>query len=418
MSTIDDLLESMPGLAGVVARDIADTAWIRQPMLAIQSSLCLMSCLKGQNVQYESGMRANLFTIGVAGSGCGKEHGLEYSERLLSHLDIGALYVHNIGSTAAFQRYFTQGLCNLFIGWDEIGQHLKPMLSEYSRDPLAKQIGAELFTLHTKSRSTYMPRAIGGHSSDSRENAKFLNPNLTINGVTVQDPLFKALQSGNVVDGLLPRFLYFVGSNSDALNKRKKEWFTPEIESKCFKLARRTWFVRRLQSVGDGYGVDERDGEKTYGLRGTAREVDFAEDTKDYAFRQHQFFKERKRSSNMIGQAIYSRAYEQFLKVCLCIEDGRAISFETASFASTIVTLCVQQLIQAMNLNVSETPAHANALKVRRIVAEAGTIESKKLLGEFKDSVDTLQKSLKLCVYADWIEVVQEEDKVFYKTKG
>ena len=61
MSTIDDLLESMPGLAGVVARDIADTAWIRQPMLAIQSSLCLMSCLKGQNVQYESGMSTNIF---------------------------------------------------------------------------------------------------------------------------------------------------------------------------------------------------------------------------------------------------------------------------------------------------------------------------------------------------------------------
>ncbi len=65
------------GLVGDLARYMIDTARRPQPLLAVGASLCALGALMGRRYRTESNLRSNLYIVGIADSGSGKNHARE-----------------------------------------------------------------------------------------------------------------------------------------------------------------------------------------------------------------------------------------------------------------------------------------------------------------------------------------------------
>jgi hypothetical protein len=70
------------GLVGDLARYMIDTARRPQPLLAVGASLCALGALMGRRYRTTTDLRANLYIVGIADSGSGKNHAREVVNEL------------------------------------------------------------------------------------------------------------------------------------------------------------------------------------------------------------------------------------------------------------------------------------------------------------------------------------------------
>jgi hypothetical protein len=70
------------GLVGDLARYMISTARRPQPLLSLGASLCAVGALMGRKYRTESNLRSNLYIVGVADSGSGKNHSREVINEL------------------------------------------------------------------------------------------------------------------------------------------------------------------------------------------------------------------------------------------------------------------------------------------------------------------------------------------------
>lgn len=65
------------GLVGDLTDYMLNTARRAQPLLSLGVSLCAIGALMGRNYRTESKLRSNLYIVGIADSGSGKNHSRE-----------------------------------------------------------------------------------------------------------------------------------------------------------------------------------------------------------------------------------------------------------------------------------------------------------------------------------------------------
>ena len=70
------------GLVGDLTRYMVSTARRPQPLLSLGASLCAVGALMGRKYRTESNLRSNLYIVGVADSGSGKNHSREVINEL------------------------------------------------------------------------------------------------------------------------------------------------------------------------------------------------------------------------------------------------------------------------------------------------------------------------------------------------
>jgi len=196
-------------VGGVIAEMMAlmvSTAKRPQPVLALGASLCAIGALMGRKYCTETNIRSNLYVVGIAESGAGKNH----SRLVINELFRQANLTHYLGgnkiaSGAGFLTAIQRQPAILF-QLDEFGMFLSAAADRKRSPRYVCEILDLMTELYTTSGTSYFGVE---YASNQNNNAHRLihQPCACIYGTTTPLHFWQALQASNLADGSLARFL-------------------------------------------------------------------------------------------------------------------------------------------------------------------------------------------------------------------
>lgn len=207
----DNSLQWPPGLTGVLARYIYDTAPRPVKEIAIAAALGFLAgiCGKGWSIT-QSGL--NLYIVLIARSGVGKEAIHSGIDKVVNGVAMRAPYVHNLiekatfGSGQALHKHLLKNPCFLNIS-GEWGRKLRQFSKEDGRNTTAEGLRTMMTELYQKSGPE---NSVGGmqysKKEDSVESVKGVAYSFL--GETTPDTFYESLSSSMMADGFLSRFTH------------------------------------------------------------------------------------------------------------------------------------------------------------------------------------------------------------------
>lgn len=196
-----------PSLIGQIARWILETSEHEHPPFAVYNTLTAVAAVVGRRYCLDRfGLHPNLFVIGVAQPGSGKDHSRKRIKRLLNAAGLMHLLgPENFTGGEAIQRalYKTPSLLSQM---DEIGKYLEVVKG--SRSDTKKEFLSKLLTLYSASNDV----ALGtGYVDATDTNAKRYDvrkPNFNLYGTTNPVSLAAGLTKSMRDDGTIARVLF------------------------------------------------------------------------------------------------------------------------------------------------------------------------------------------------------------------
>ena len=200
-------LDRLDGALGLLVNHILSTAIRPQPWLAVGASLAALGALMGRKVRTESNLRSNIYVLGIAESGGGKDHARKVIKEIFVQAGLAAhLGGERLASGAGLITALSRQPASLF-QIDEFGKFVANVVDKRRAPKHLTEIW-DLFTeLATSAGTTFF----GAEYADQRERPRqdILEPCACIHGVTAPGPFWEALNSGALQDGSLARFLIF-----------------------------------------------------------------------------------------------------------------------------------------------------------------------------------------------------------------
>jgi len=237
-SAVDEFF-NLPGEMGVCMAWMLRTAMRPQPLLAMVATISLFSTALSTKIASPTGLRTNLYFVGVAGTSSGKDHGRKCLAQALqdSHLEslIGGDEIASgaglLSRVAACPRTVFQ--------LDEFGLMLQAMRSKNAGSHLAS-IVRYLMQLYGSTGSVFRGAEYADKKARARSDIEY--PCVNLHATTTPDQFFSALGSADVTSGALNRIMVVVVP--DAIVARQE----PDRESTPASLVQWIEQVQRLQS--------------------------------------------------------------------------------------------------------------------------------------------------------------------------
>lgn len=195
-------LLSVPGFIGeVVAFNLA-TATRPQPVLALAGAIALQCVLAGRKVKDERGNRTNIYIIGIAPSGAGKDHARKVNKNLLFAAGLGKLEGNeDIASDAGLVSAVEVAPAVLF-QIDEIGRFLRT-IGDPKRAPHLYNVLTVLMKFFSSGNSVFRGKAY----ADADRNKVINQPCVVVYGTTIPEHLFESLTADSLTDGFIARLI-------------------------------------------------------------------------------------------------------------------------------------------------------------------------------------------------------------------
>lgn len=348
---------------------MAVTAKRPQPVLALGASLCAIGALMGRKYRTESNIRSNLYVVGIAESGAGKNHSrvvineLFRKANLLQYLG-GNKIASGSGLLTAIQRQPA-----ILFQLDEFGMFLSAA-ADRKRSPRYVCEVLDLMTeLYTTSGTTYFGVEYASTQHNNAHRA-IHQPCACIYGTTTPLHFWQALQASNVADGSLARFL-IMESEDDFPDSNEAFGVIDPPED----LIERLILIHQgggklngnLTDVGaiDEVLVDPRVVPMTPQARATFRQLD-------------QELVERLRTSRGTGySSILARIEENATKLALIRAVSRdpvdpQIEDHDAEWGIMLSRHCAELTIREASARVSENQVESHHKRAMQILRDAG----------------------------------------------
>ena len=196
-------------VGGVIAEMMAfmaATAKRPQPVLALGASLCAIGALMGRKYRTESNTRSNLYVVGIAESGAGKNHSRVVINELFRRANLlqyvgGNKIASGSGLLTAIQRQPA-----ILFQLDEFGMFLSAAADRKRSPRYVCEILDLMTELYTTAGTTYFGIEYASTQHNNAHKA-IHQPCACIYGTTTPLHFWQALQAANVADGSLARFL-------------------------------------------------------------------------------------------------------------------------------------------------------------------------------------------------------------------
>lgn len=201
------------GVLGEMIGYMRETARRPQPVLALGASLCALGALMGRKYRTASNLRSNLYIVGIADSGSGKNHAREvineiFVEARLGHYLGGNKIASGAGLLTAIHRQ-----PSILFQLDEFGMFLAAAADRKRSPRHVTEILDNMTELYTAAGGIFLGAEYANR--DGKNERRDINqPCLCVYGTTTPLHFWNALQSTNVVDGSLARFI-IVQTNDD-----------------------------------------------------------------------------------------------------------------------------------------------------------------------------------------------------------
>jgi hypothetical protein len=211
-----DHLLLVPGLIEqVVAHNLA-TATRPQPVLALAAGICLQAVLAARKVRDERGNRTNLYCVGVAPSGAGKDHARKVNKNILFIAD---MVEHEGNEDLASDAGLVTAVENepaILFQIDEFGRFLRT-IGDPKKAPHLFNVLTALMKLYSSADTVFRGKAY----ADAKRNKVVDQPCVSVYGTTVPEHFYESLTADSLSDGFIARLLVFEATATPARQRAK-----------------------------------------------------------------------------------------------------------------------------------------------------------------------------------------------------
>lgn len=347
-----------PGTVGAIAQWITKTAIYPQPALAMAAALALMGVVKGHRVSLDSGLRTNIYTMGVTMSGGGKDHAIKCLDRLLFASDQSHLLGGKPASSAGMFKALREGNGRRLLQMDEFGRILATLTGK-NVQPHQSGITTLMVEVFSRAAGIYLGTEYA-NADGKRNRADIEQPCLCVHAVTVPSRLYESMTSMEAIDGFLSRWLIFeetefvlddqdggnINSPPDAILEDLNYWKNQPTN---------------IEPLGD---IDKMMTirPKIIKFSGTAEQA-------AKSFRKDMRFLAKKEFDKKTGfEAIYNRVTEHALKLALIAFEGEMVSNDVFDWACKLSLSRADYLCRAIGENISDNDSEAELKRVLRII--------------------------------------------------
>ena len=182
------------------------TSYRLQPILTLGAVLCAMGTLAGRKYTTPTGWRSNLYVVGLAASGAGKDHARRTIDDLfMNYLDLGQrLGGDKIASGSGLLTAINRSPSILF-QIDEFGAVLRGIANQERAPAHLAEVLFYLTQMFTSSGGIF--KGIEYANQKERPRVILHEPCVSLYGTTVPSHFWKALENNNAEDGSIARFL-------------------------------------------------------------------------------------------------------------------------------------------------------------------------------------------------------------------
>ena len=347
-----DDLQQIPGLIGDLVQFNLRTAHYPLPELALGGALALMSTLTGGKVQTNKRARTNLYILGLAPSGAGKDHSRQLNTRVLAECGLSnRIGPEAIGSHAGIISQMDAEWCTLF-QIDEIAHLLHAM--QHKSAPHLAQISARLMTIYSPANKPHCPMDAYG----DRQKVKTLSyPHCVIYWTSVPEGFWEAVTEENMKNGLIGRFLVFeVDDYVDYQDPEPDETLPDSILN-----AAKAW--AQLQTHGgnlDGGG-------------GHPKLINWAPGAYERIKDHSMSISNKRKTEDRVVAAIWSRVAEKTTKLAMllacsrfCGEEWPDITLEDVELAIRLNNWITRKMLWQADRHISQSDFHKDCQHVLR----------------------------------------------------
>lgn len=387
-----DLVEGVPGLVGDLVEWMRITSDTPNPILSFAASVPFVGALAGRNYEAPAKQaRTNLYTIGLAPSGFGKDHARQCIKHILAAANLDRyLGAARIMSSSALRRRIEQNPSTFYM-IDEFGGFMRDINN--MKMPHSFQIRSDLLD-YFSAASTFFQ----GADYAAEQARRCYNPNVCLYGTSTPVDFWASCKALSVADGLLARMLIFpVGG--DLPDEVRPMAHAAEPPSALIKRCQRL----TLSKTGGNLNGVLSDGTTSC----KALMAPWADPTaEDSYYDTKQEFRRRGYDLGEAEGGLWNRTAEHALKLALVIEVGAdserpTIHRGTLELARRIVELSTLMTLDQIAGRLADNDRQREHVDVKRWIMEAGadgvsrTAISKRVNGRFdRRRLDDILKSL------------------------
>lgn len=330
---IPELVTKAPRLIRLLTEWMYKSAPHPQPMLSLGAAITTVGFLMGRDFMCEgSGIKANLYSICIAGSQEGKQEIVTRTRTVMKEFQMMKNYQTSWTSGAAIENVMSQTDGQVFYITDEMGILMNQLVGKHTS---ANQQEAVSILLRLYTENYFKGKAYA--KSAEQEVVEIANPFVSICGFTQREPFFEAMTSMQAHTGVLNRMCLFkapdVRPKYNPNNSTADRYTIPEEVRKELELLKDA--VPQLR-VGKEYISH-------------AKEVSFTDEAREMLHDIIIGVDERFRKSQMEGENIHlfiGRVPEVIQKVALIGSCGTIITKDVMVWAKAIVDYTVGLMIK------------------------------------------------------------------------
>ncbi|BAE49162.1 PriCT-2 domain-containing protein [Paramagnetospirillum magneticum] len=200
------------GVLGDMVTYMLATARRPQPELSLGASLCAIGALMGRKYRTESNLRSNLYVIALADSGSGKNHSREIINETFFQANLAQYLGGNKIASGAGLLTALHRQPAMLLQIDEFGMFLEGIADRKRSPRHLTEILDNMTELYTSAGGVFLGAEYANR--DGKNERRDINqPCLCVYGTTAPTRFWNALQSANVVDGSLARFIVIASGN-------------------------------------------------------------------------------------------------------------------------------------------------------------------------------------------------------------
>jgi len=348
-------LLDVPGFIHDVADFMLQTAPHPEPILSFLGALCLQAFLAGRKVRDAQDNRTNLYILGLAYPGCGKDHPRKVNAPILYEAGLSGVIADGFASGEGIEDKMFINPSMLF-QTDEIDSLITA--TSKGKDGRADMISNVLLKFFSACNSIYQTRLKAG----KKDSNVIDQPSLNIYGTAVPENYYQALSSKMLTNGFFARMLVIeagprTGEQDVSIIK------IPDSISRTAK----TWvdFMPGEGNLANFHPVPI-----------IVEHTDIAKTLqRDYGQKADAHYDAAQAQSDLVTMAIWGRASEKARRLALiyaCSENpfNPQITEQAVRWATELVDYTTRRMLFMASQYVSESEFHANCQRLIRILGD------------------------------------------------
>lgn len=361
---------------------ITSSAWKPQPILALANAITFAGALMGRKVATETDLRTNVYAVGVARSGAGKDHSRKCIKNLAAAAGIAGQLLggEDVTSDAAIMKAVKRSPSCLF-QFDEIG-HMIASTKAHNAATHTRAIPVMLTKLFTSANSIFLGKEYAG---EEREREDVEQPNACLYGTTVPSTFYAGLTEADIRDGFLGRLLVFKAPDKEPLPTDAPPTSPPAALVEWAK----SWW-NKGEAPGNLPNGTKRPEPIIVPMQPDAKAI--VADFREYC----QEKRGPKEHESIV--ALWARAEEHARKLALIYAcssnfEGATIDRAAMEWACELVTLLMADLVDSIGAHVAENQHEATKKRILDTIRKAGGTMTQYALNRATQSISSRDRS-------------------------